>query len=198
TVLAERMIDLVVLFALLVLSAIGVAQVMTSEHLLVTEYILAVGLVFVALLIAGLVVLRFLGGSVERRLPLRVRSLFGKFQHGILGSFRARQFPTIATITIVIWATEAGRLYFVTKALGMEIALPVILFAALANSLLTAVPATPGGLGVVEAGVIGFFSLAGVQDTSAASATLLDRAISYWSLIVVGLPLYVLSFRRQR
>jgi uncharacterized membrane protein YbhN (UPF0104 family) len=36
-----------------------------------------------------------------------------------------------------------------------------------------------------------------VGDDTAAAVTILDRMISYWSLIVVGLPLYVLHVRRD-
>jgi hypothetical protein len=34
-------------------------------------------------------------------------------------------------------------------------------------------------------------------DDTAAAITILDRVISYWSLIVVGLPLYILHLRRD-
>ncbi|GIW06587.1 MAG: TIGR00374 family protein [Dehalococcoidia bacterium] len=198
TVVAERAIDLIVLFALLLLSAIGVIQGMSADRALMTEHILLVGLALVGFLLIGLLVLRVFGRRAERLLPKRIAGLWYRFQHGILGSFRARQFPLVAALTVAIWLTEAGRLYFVTQSLGVQLGLAVIIFVALANSLLTAVPATPGGLGVVEAGVITLFALIGVGDDTAAAITLLDRTISYWSLVAVGFVVYLLAFRHRR
>lgn len=198
TVVAERVIDLIILFALLVVSALGVLRVMTSEHAAVTEWILLFGLVLSVTIILGLLALRFGGHHIERILPARLFALWAKFQHGIIASFRASQLPLLTVLTVGIWLTEAGRLYLVTRSMGAEIGIAVVVFVALANSLLTAVPATPGGLGVVEAGVIGIFSLIGVDDTLAASITVLDRAISYWSLIVIGFLAYLFAFRRRR
>jgi uncharacterized protein (TIRG00374 family) len=198
TVIAERAIDLIVLFALLLLSAIGVIQGMSADRALVTEHILLIGLVFVLLLLAGLVFLRLFGRRAERWLPKRLAGLWYRFQHGILGSFRARQFPIVAALTVAIWLTEAGRLFLVSQSLGVQLGVAVIVFVALANSLLTAVPATPGGLGVVEAGVITLFALIGVGDAAAAAITLLDRTISYWSLVAVGFVVYLLTFRHRR
>lgn len=198
TLVAERAIDLIVLFAVLLLSAVGVIRGMSADRALVTEHILLVGFLFVVLLLIGLVALRLVGPRAERLLPKRLAGLWYRFQHGILGSFRARQFPVIAALTVTIWLTEAGRLLFVTQALGVQLGVAVIVFVALANSLLTAVPATPGGLGVVEAGVITLFALIGVGDDTGAAITLLDRTISYWSLIAVGFGVYLLAFRHRR
>ncbi|GIW10017.1 MAG: TIGR00374 family protein [Dehalococcoidia bacterium] len=198
TIVAERMIDLIVLFALLLLSAVGVIRGMTTDHALVTEHILLVGLVLVGLLVLVLVGLRLFGRRLEGVLPARLGGFWYRFQHGIVGSFQLRQFPLVAVLTIAVWLTEAGRLYFVSQSLGVPLGLAVIVFVALANSLLTAVPATPGGLGVVEAGVITLFALIGVSDDAAAAVTLLDRTISYWSLIAVGLVAYLFAFRHRR
>jgi hypothetical protein len=64
--------------------------------------------------------------------------------------------------------------------------------------LLTAVPITPAGLGFVESGLVGLVLLSGdlglitgVTREIALAVALLDRSISYWSLIVVGLLLHL-------
>ena len=54
--------------------------------------------------------------------------------------------------------TEALRLYFVVLALdfpGVELGISGAVFVALIGSLLTAVPLSPAGLGIVEAGIVG-------------------------------------------
>ncbi|HEX7613036.1 MAG TPA: flippase-like domain-containing protein, partial [Candidatus Limnocylindrales bacterium] len=58
----------------------------------------------------------------------------------------------------------------------------------------TAIPLTPGGLGLVEGGMIGV--LAGVFKASqghAAAIVLVDRAISVFSIILLGSIAYVIS-----
>ena len=110
----------------------------------------------------------------------------------------------ILAYSLVAWSIEAGRLYLVCLALGVsQLAWPVLLYVALSAALLTTLPITPAGLGFVESAVVGILLLAsnaglisGMDENLAASVAILDRTISYWSLIVVGLILYALSKRR--
>lgn len=70
------------------------------------------------------------------------------------------------------------------------------LLAYTAASLLAMVPITPGGLGLVEAGLTGTLALAGVRPAQAVLATLLYRLASYWIPIIAGPVAYAL-FRRR-
>jgi uncharacterized protein (TIRG00374 family) len=70
------------------------------------------------------------------------------------------------------------------------------LLAYTASSLLAMVPLTPGGLGLVEAGLTGTLALAGVRPAQAVLATLLYRLASYWLPILAGPVAYTL-FRRR-
>jgi uncharacterized protein (TIRG00374 family) len=72
----------------------------------------------------------------------------------------------------------------------------LVVLAYAAAEVLTQVPLTPGGLGFVEAGLIGTLTLAGVSASAAAAATLLYRLFSYWLPIPLGGLAYVL-FRRR-
>ena len=91
--------------------------------------------------------------------------------------------------------TEALRLYFVVLALGfpdVELGISGAVFVALIGSLLTAVPLSPAGLGIVEAGVVGVLTVAyGVPLPEATAIALLDRVISVFSVIVFGSIAYV-------
>ena len=60
--------------------------------------------------------------------------------------------------------------------------------------LLALIPITPGGLGIVEAGLSALLILAGVPGGDAVVATLAYRIISYWLPILVG-PFAYLAFR---
>jgi uncharacterized protein (TIRG00374 family) len=62
--------------------------------------------------------------------------------------------------------------------------------------VLALIPLTPGGLGFVEAGLVGTLTLAGVPATDAVTATLLYRIVAFWLPIPAGGVAYVL-FRRR-
>jgi uncharacterized protein (TIRG00374 family) len=70
------------------------------------------------------------------------------------------------------------------------------LLAYCAAQLLGQLPLTPGGLGVVEAGLTGTLALAAVPAATAALATLAYRAASYWLPLPVGLLAWIWHRRR--
>ena len=70
-----------------------------------------------------------------------------------MGSFG--RLPLVFGLGVLGWMCEVGRLFFVLKALGVSVALGLVLFVPMANGLLSAIPLTPGGLGIVETGVSG-------------------------------------------
>ena len=57
-------------------------------------------------------------------------------------------------------------------------------------------PLTPGGLGFVEAGLVGMLALAGVSGGDAVTATLLYRIVAFWLPLPAGALAYAL-FRRR-
>jgi uncharacterized protein (TIRG00374 family) len=83
------------------------------------------------------------------------------------------------------------------RALGfadVDLGLSGAMFVALIGSLLTALPLTPGGIGVVEGGMVGVLQgVFGATQTHAAAIVLVDRAISVFSIVVLGSIAYMLS-----
>ncbi len=72
----------------------------------------------------------------------------------------------------------------------------LVLLAYTAAELLALVPLTPGGVGFVEAGLVGTLSLAGVGGQQALAATLLYRVAAFWLPIPAGAAAYALFVRR--
>jgi uncharacterized protein (TIRG00374 family) len=70
-----------------------------------------------------------------------------------------------------------------------------MLFCALGASVLTSVPFTPGGLGLVEVGLGSLMIYLGVPKIDAAAVVLIDRLLSYYGIAVVGFVIYLLSKR---
>jgi uncharacterized protein (TIRG00374 family) len=82
------------------------------------------------------------------------------------------------------------------RAVGGQPRPSLVLLAYAATQLLALIPLTPGGLGFVEAGLVGTLTLAGVTPQDAVVATLLYRLVSYWLPIPAGGIAY-LVFRRR-
>lgn len=182
TVLAERVQDMFAVLAILIL-ATG-ALVFTRE-VAAPGTVVGVAFLLVAGLIAGLIVMRTWGERLAGRLPERVRVAYLKFQTGALGSFRARALPLQIALGIAGWVLEVARLYFVADAIGIDISFTVAAFAALASAMLSTIP-TPGGFGFVEGGLAGVLIVLGLGHTDAFAVTIVDRSISWISVIVFG------------
>lgn len=185
TVLAERVMDIALVFLLLLA---GFLLLYTDPKLKPSETFLLVGLGLV--LVAGLIllVMQVFWRGVSRLLPQRIRRAYVSFHEGTMRSFRT--LPLVLLVGLLSWLSEVGRLYFVVRATGLEVGFGLIVFVAMANALLSAVPLTPGGLGIVETGIVGLLAWA-LPRESAVSIALLDRSISYLSIIFLGIVAFV-------
>ena len=82
------------------------------------------------------------------------------------------------------------------RATGSEPRTWLVLLAYSASGVIALIPATPGGLGIVEASLSGLLVLAGVNGRAAVLATLAYRLAEYWLPMVAGLVAYWLYRRR--
>jgi uncharacterized protein (TIRG00374 family) len=93
------------------------------------------------------------------------------------------------------WIFDFLTLVAALEAVSSGANLPLVLLAYVIAQLLAQVPVTPGGLGVVEAGMTGTLALAGVSAGAAAVATLAYRLASYWLQLPAGAAAYVVHRR---
>lgn len=84
------------------------------------------------------------------------------------------------------------------RAVGATPRPALVLLAYTAAEVLALVPATPGGLGFVEAGLVGTLRLAAVPVADALTATLLYRIVAFWLPIPAGAVAFVLFRRHER
>jgi uncharacterized protein (TIRG00374 family) len=98
--------------------------------------------------------------------------------------------------SVGIWAFDYLSLVAVLVALHTNPQPSVVLLAFTAAKILGMVPLTPGGLGIVEAGLTGMLTLAGIPAPQALLATLAYRIVSYWLALPAGLVAW-LMFRRR-
>jgi hypothetical protein len=166
----------------------------------IIELVFGIAFGVIVVLMIGLFTMRNFGRRIIAAMPFlphKVSELYDRFAEGVFGAIGMKQLPFLAVLTALIWMTEGVRLYFVVQALGfpgVSMGLSGAVFVALIGSLLTAVPLSPAGLGIVEAGVVGVLTVAyGISLPEATAIAVLDRVISVFSIIVFGSIAYALS-----
>jgi len=201
TVMAERLLDLIVLLLLFI------SALIVSLHSNLPVYLrggLELTLVAVVLGIAALFIMRLFPTRIATLVPARFRDYYYHFQEGTLGSFK--RIPTLTGLTFGVWACEALRFFCVAMALnliggGLLHMLSASFFIGLGEALLTVVPFTGGGVGLVEAGMlamIGLFNHGAPNALNLSTAAIvLDRTISLLSIVLFGFIVFMLAFGRQ-
>jgi len=197
TVLAERLLDLIVLLLLFIPSVIISLHENLPPQLVLG---LKITMVLVVVGIIGLFMLRMFPTQIGMVVPKRFRGYYNQFQEGTLGSFR--RIPALTGLTFGVWACEALRFFFIALALNLISGnlihiLSASLFIALGEALLTAIPFTGGGIGLVEGGMLAMITLFTPNTSLALAAIVIDRAISLFSILVIGFFVFMITIGRQ-
>lgn len=197
TVLAERLLDLIVLLLLFIPGAFISLHENLPPQL---QTGLKVTLVAIILGIVGLFALRLFPSQIEKLIPKRFHSYYNHFQEGTLGSFH--RVPTLSILTVGVWACESFRFLFVALAFNLigGSALHIVsaaLFIALGEALLTVVPFTSGGIGLVEGGMLAMIAFFTSNTSLAAAAILTDRTISLFSILFFGFIVFLFAVGRD-
>jgi len=195
TVMAERIVDILVLSLLLAATGLLVFH----DRLGKVSVILMFGVGLALAGIIALVLMKTLSSRIRRLVPERYVDRYIAFEEGTLGSLR--RLPLLLGLTGLIWFLEGGRWQLVFSSLGLQshtlssIPFLPMLFFALGTAVLTTVPFTPGGLGLVEVGLGSLMIYLGIPKADAAAVVLVDRILSYYSIAFFGFVVYLLSKR---
>jgi glycosyltransferase 2 family protein len=183
TALSERLADAI---ALVVISALVLLTLPAPPGWLAhaSKPFGALGLCGV-LAIAVLPRLGRLGRMILERLPmphvLRAR-LMVMLEHSLRG-VRAFHHPPrligFLALTIVIWCTDAAGMVIAAKALGLSLALPVAFLLLAGMGLGSALPSTPGYIGIYQFVAVTVLTPFGFTRTDAIAYMLLAQGLSY-------------------
>jgi hypothetical protein len=193
TIVAERIIDFAFVLILIGASALAAFRGHVPEQL---QPVLEIGGAGVLIAGIGMLTLRRWETLIPRFLPRRFHPVYERFHVGTMSAFGS--YGWLLLYTPLGWLAEILRFWLVALAVGLNLGsspwqqFAVAAFVALASALLTSAAPTPGGLGAAEAGIVFALKLFNVDDQVAIAAALLDRLISYWSLVLVGFVVYVL------
>ena len=207
TILSERLLDIATIVLLLAVSLPFLVGAGQSDAWNVAWTVAAVAAVLLAVLALVLLFIAVtqsgesglahrLMGWLPGRLSDWLLESYRQFRDGALLSLKRA--PLAAGWGLLGWLAEIARFYLVTQALDIQLSPALIIFATLANSLLTLVP-TPGGVGAVEAGLAGLLKQLSLLSTpTVAALVLVDRAISYLSVIATGAVLFLVRWATRR
>ncbi len=192
TALSERLMDVValVLWASLILLGVhpkpgwmgGVARTMA----------IAAGLGAVAI-----AVLPHTGGlapSLLRRLPLpaavreRLVGLADQVLLGMRAFHHTGRFLGFAALTILIWLTDAAGAMVAARALSLTISFPMAMLLLTGLGLGSALPSTPGYVGIYQFVAVTVLVPLGIAKSSALAFILMMQAYGYVVTLALGLP----------
>jgi len=162
-----------------ILCAVGTALLVNHRVVLVFARVIA---------LAGRALRR---ESDERRLRERLLEERTRLRRSL-----GRSWPQAVASASGRWIFDFLCLYAALLAVDARPPLYVALLAYSGAQLLGQIPLTPGGLGIVEAGLTGTLALAGVPAAPAALATLTYRLASYWLPLPAGLAAWLWHRRR--
>ena len=99
----------------------------------------------------------------------------------------ARRWLRVVALAALNWLTDLACLLAALHAVGLAVPARTVATAYLVTQLVRQIPATPGGIGVIEASLILALTTAGAAAVPAVAAVVIYRVLSCWALIPVGL-----------
>ena len=98
-----------------------------------------------------------------------------------------RRWAAVIGLAALNWLTDLACLLASVHAVGPAVPVRSVATAYLVAQLVRHIPLTPGGIGIVEAGLIVALTTAGAAAAPAAAAVLLYRLFSCWVILPIGL-----------
>lgn len=191
TILAERLIDVVVMVGVVLVAG---AMVFGTHVPGRAEQAFLLGAVVVVIGVVGAILLYVFRQRIEHYVPERFTGHYRRLNQGIF-TILARPVPYMG-LGVLIWLMDGVRVLLVARALGAELSFSEAIVVSLLSALVTIIPFTPAGAGFVEGFMIWILPQFGVIQSTAVAIALLDRSITFLSLIVIGVILYLLNLRQ--
>ena len=103
-----------------------------------------------------------------------------------------------AALTVTIWLSDTVSVMICGRGLGLELSFPVAMLLITAIGLGSALPSTPGYVGIYQFVAVTVLVPFGFSKDAALALILVAQAVGYATVLLLGLPcVYVLKRGRQ-
>lgn len=183
TIFVERVFDLVILVGLLAVISLGLVQqvLYDSTRVLVAGAAIA----GVALVLLYLLEVR----------PEWIYRQIGAFRRGLQCIESAQTFGVFILLTTTVWGLNVVRIFALAGAIEVSLGTRGVVLVAVVVTILTGLPITPGGVGIVESVTTATLIGIGISESAGLALVLLDRSITIVLVVITG-SLY-LSYRAE-
>lgn len=192
TALSERLLDAIAL----VLIGVGTVPFVVGLPNELRAALFAMGTAGVTGFVCLLVAPRFESSIPKwlRRLPLPARfhspleTMLTRFLMGMRACQRPRVAASFAALTAVVWLNDAFAWAILARAFHLSLSLPQAFVMLAALGLSSAIPSTPGFIGIYQFVAVGVLPLFGYSREQALAYIVMVQAIGYFMFTVLGLP----------
>ena len=187
SVVAERVLDVIVLIAIFILTVYGV---LSASEVLPTDRPLLVAAIGVALV----------GAAAVAIWVLRAHHVFERARdwlRPLADAPRAllnRKGVVLLAATFVLWAVEAAVYLAVARALDLDFGVTGALYLVALTNFVAALPAAPGSIGTFDAAVAFGAKALDATSSAALSYVILLRFVLYVPITLVGLVILVTRY----
>jgi uncharacterized protein (TIRG00374 family) len=136
---------------------------------------------------------RFVGWSEGHRfsgLARRLVTVPDTLAHGTRTALAFIRQPKQGALALVggigFWAANIGALWASFKAFDVHVAFGVVIQGYFVGMIANLIPGAPGGVGTVDAGMIGAFVLFGLPGAAVFAAVLVYRLFAFWLPVIPG------------
>ncbi len=201
----ERLLDVVVIASAALLTSATLVELLPTRGLVL---LLAVPLLTAGSLLALILVLSRFPKAGERLFQILLRPLrrLRLFEANPAATFFAsgrealqpRRLVPVLALTALFWSLSILRWTLVARGLGADVPLSTMAFIVPAAYLASAIPITPGGLGLLELGATSLLvGVVGIPPAQAAAIPFVDRAVHAPFYIVPGLLIATVEMGRR-
>jgi hypothetical protein len=108
-----------------------------------------------------------------------------------LGEPSAADWAIVTIMSVLNWTLDLGCLLACITAIGAPMHWSTVIIAYSLSQLLNAIPLTPGGLGIIEAGIAALLVAYGMTAADAIAVVIVYRIISFWLPTPIGLTIWL-------
>lgn len=192
TLFIEKVLDFSSLILLLFASAFIIFEGKVPNAVL---NVIILGSIFIFSALMLFLIVKSLRKKIVKLIPKKIVYMIKNFEKSASSSINLKSLPLILLLTLGSWTAASAVFYFVLLSLQVSFGFFQVLFVVLLANLLIALPLTPSGIGIVEAGVAGILILLNIEKNVAVSIALLNGIVNYWNQLIVGFFAYIFSKR---